>query len=82
MSAAPRDRVGTVSALIPTLRYIGIITGVAASEAIFTSGLGEPGLGGADAETVTAAARTVFLVFGGVASLAAVVALFRTGGRS
>ena len=82
MSAAPRDRVGTVSALIPTLRYIGIITGVATSEAIFTSGLGASGLGGANAETVTAAARTVFLVFGGVASLAAVVALFRTGGRS
>ena len=82
MSAAPRDRVGTVSALIPTLRYIGIITGVATSEAIFTSGLGASGLGGANAETVTAAARTVFLVFGVVASLAAVVALFRTGGRA
>jgi len=82
MSAAPRDRVGTVSALIPTLRYIGIITGVAASEAIFTSGLGELGLGGANAETVTTAARTVFLIFGGVASLAALIALFRTSGRS
>lgn len=82
MGAAPRDRVGTVSALIPTLRYIGLIAGVAASEAIFTSGLGDSGLGGADAETVTAAARTVFLVFGGVASLAALMALFRTGGRA
>ena len=80
MSAAPRDRVGTVSALIPTLRYIGIITGVAVSEAIFTSGLGEPGLDGANAETVTAAARTAFLVFGGVTFLAALGALFRTGG--
>ena len=80
MSAAPRDRVGTVSALIPTLRYIGIITGVAVSEAIFTSGLGETGLDGANAETVTAAARTAFLVFGGVTSLAALGALFRTGG--
>lgn len=81
MSAAPRDRVGTISALVPTLRYIGLITGVAASEAIFTSGLGMPGLGGADAETVTAAARAVFLVFGGVASVAALIALFRKGGR-
>ena len=79
MGAAPRDRVGTVSALIPTLRYIGLITGVAASEAIFTSGLGEPGLDEANAATVTAAARTVFLVFGGLSSLAALIALFRTG---
>ncbi len=81
MSAAPRDRVGTVSALVPTLRYIGIITGVAASEALFTTGLGTPGLSGADAETVTAAARTVFIVFGCVASAAALIALFRNGGR-
>ena len=82
MGAAPRDRVGTVSALIPTIRYIGLITGVAASEAIFTSGLGRPGLDGANAETVTAAARTVFLVFGGLSTLAALVALFRTGRRA
>lgn len=82
MSTAPRDRVGTISALIPTLRYIGIITGVAVSEAIFTSGLGGQGLDGANAETVTAAARTAFLVFGGVSSLAALTALFCTGGRA
>ena len=82
MSAAPQGRVGTISALIPTLRYIGIISGVAASEAIFTSGLGEPGLDGANGETVTTAARTAFLVFGGVNSLAALMALFRTGGRA
>ena len=77
MGAAPRDRVGTVSALVPTLRYIGIITGVASCEAIFTSGLGASGLDGADAETVTSAARTAFLVFGGVAVLSALIALFR-----
>ena len=82
MSAAPRDRVGTVSALIPTLRYIGIIAGVAASEAIFTSGLGEPGLDGASAETVTAAARAAFLVFGGVNSLAALLAFSGIGRRA
>ena len=82
MGAAPRDRVGTVSAMIPTLRYIGIITGVAVCEAIFTSGLGQSGLDGADAETVTAAARTAFFVSCGVTSLAMLAALFRTGGRA
>ncbi|MCY4581399.1 MAG: MFS transporter [Chloroflexi bacterium] len=82
MSAAPRDRVGTVSALVPTLRYIGLITGVAASEAVFTSGLGATGLSGAGAGTITAAAQTVFLVFGGVASVGALTALFRDGGRA
>lgn len=79
MNAAPKDRVGTVSALIPTIRYIGLIAGVAAAEAVFTSGLGSAGLSGAAAETVTAAARTVFLVFGGVASLATLIALLRMG---
>lgn len=82
MSAAPRDRVGTVSALVPTLRYIGIIAGVAASEAIFTSGLGAQGLDGASPATVTSAARTAFAVFGGVNLLAALLALFRTGARA
>ncbi len=79
MSAAPRDRVGTVSALIPTFRYIGLIIGVAASEALFTSGLGAPGLDGASAETVVSAARTGFLVFGGVMTLATLAAVFRPG---
>ena len=78
LSSAPRDRVGTVSALIPTLRYIGLITGVAASEAIFSSGLGAPGLEGASAETVISAARTAFLIFGIVATLTALTALFCT----
>ncbi len=77
MRAAPQERVGAVSALIPTLRYIGLIVGVALAEAIFASGLGAPGLDGASAERVASAARTAFLVFGAVMTATTAIALFR-----
>ncbi len=77
MRAAPQERVGTVSALIPTLRYVGLIVGVALAEAIFTSGLGSTGLEEAGAERVAAAARTAYLVFGTLMAAATLLALFR-----
>ena len=82
MRTAPQDRVGAVSALIPTLRYVGLIVGVALAEAIFTSGLGDAGLEGASAERVVSAARTAFLVFGVVMAAATAAALFRPAPRT
>lgn len=77
MSAAPKGRIGTVSALVPTLRYIGLIIGVVVAEGIFTSGLGSGGLETADAWGVAKATKAGFAVFGVVAAFATVAAAFR-----
>ena len=77
MRAAPPGRMGTVSALIPTLRYVGIIVGVALAEALFTSGLGAGGVEGATPADVAGAARTPFLAFGAAMAVATCASLLR-----
>ncbi len=82
MRAAPQERVGTVSALVPTVRSIGLIVGAALAEAVFTSGLGIAGLQGASAERVASAAQTAFLLFACVMAVTAAAALFRPASRN
>jgi EmrB/QacA subfamily drug resistance transporter len=41
MGAAPQERIGTVSALMPTLRSIGLIIGIAVAQAIYVAIAGD-----------------------------------------
>lgn len=81
MGAAPRDRVGTVSALIPSIRYAGLIIGVAIAEALFSAGLAGTGVNDASPATIVDAVRLTFPVFGGFAALAAALSLMRPRGQ-
>jgi EmrB/QacA subfamily drug resistance transporter len=84
LGAAPEGRLGTVSALISTTRNIGLITGLATAEAIFTgvapdvSEAGalvsrEPGL----SASVVAGMSTTVRVFGSMVTLAMLISLTR-----
>ncbi|MDA0797333.1 MAG: MFS transporter [Chloroflexi bacterium] len=84
MGAAPPDQMGTVSGLIPTLRNIGLITGIATAEAIFVANSGWSGgsaqgadLGLAQRELVIHGIAVTLRVFGTIAGIAALVATMR-----
>ena len=84
MGAAPPDRIGTVSGLIPTLRNIGLITGIATAEAIFVANSGwsvgsaEGGnLGLEQRELVVHGIAVTLRVFGAIAGIAALLAFTR-----
>jgi MFS family permease len=84
MGAASPGRMGTVSGLIPTLRNIGLITGIAMAEAIFVSTSGwsggfveESGLGLAQRELVIHGIAITLRVFGTIAIFAALLATTR-----
>jgi EmrB/QacA subfamily drug resistance transporter len=84
MGAAPPGRMGTVSGLIPTLRNIGLITGIATAEAIFVSISGwsggsveGSGLGLAQRELVIHGIAVTLRVFGAIAIVAALLATTR-----
>ena len=84
MGAAPPDRVGTVSGLIPTLRNIGLITGIATAEAIFVANSGWSGssaeigaLGVNERELVVHGIGVTLRVFATIAGIGALVATMR-----
>lgn len=82
MGAASLDRLGTVSALIPTLRNVGLIVGIAVAEAVFVA---TSGAMGGDADTLSLPERELVVhgvgvtlrVFGAVAAGAVLLALLR-----
>jgi EmrB/QacA subfamily drug resistance transporter len=84
MGAAPPDRIGTVSGLIPTLRNIGLITGIAIAEAVFVANSGWMG-GSVDGAPPDLAQRELVVhgiaitlrVFGTIAGVGALVATLR-----
>ena len=84
MGAAPSGRIGTVSALMPTLRGVGLIIGIAVAQAVYVAIAGDAssassGLALNDAERllVIEGVSVGLRVFGVVALLAAVVATLR-----
>jgi EmrB/QacA subfamily drug resistance transporter len=84
MGAAPPDRIGTVSGLIPTLRNIGLITGIAIAEAVFVANSGWSGgsvdgtaLGLPERELVVHGIAVTLRVFGTIAAVGALVATLR-----
>jgi len=82
MGAAPEGRVGTVSALIPMIRYVGLVAGVAVAEAIFSASLGPDSANTADPSTIASAAAFTFPIFGVVSAIAAIVAMLRPGNKT
>jgi EmrB/QacA subfamily drug resistance transporter len=84
MNAAPNDRVGGVSALIPTLRNMGLIIGVTVGGAIFASVAGIVGRSGtlldgdlAQREAIVEGTRAAFLAFGGLGVFSVLLAAMR-----
>ena len=82
MGAAPLDRLGTVSALIPTLRNVGLIIGIAIAEAVFvaTSGIVDgdaSSLSLHEREQVVHGVAVTLRVFGSMAAAAMLLALLR-----
>lgn len=82
MGAAPEGRVGTVSALIPMIRYVGLVAGVAVAEAIFSASLGPDSVNTADPSTIASAAAFTFPIFGVVSAIAAIVAMLRPDNKT
>lgn len=84
MGAAPPGRIGTVSGLIPTLRNVGLISGIATAEALFVANSGWSG-GSIDGVSLTLEQRELVIhgvavtlrVFGSLAALAALLAMTR-----
>lgn len=89
LSTASDERMGTVSALIPTLRSVGAVTGIAAASAIFASVVA-----GAGQTTVIAAGNVAqqgaivdgvtvaFSVMAGVGLATTLLSLMRGGARA
>ena len=84
MGAAPAGRIGTVSALMPTLRSIGLIIGIAVAQAVYVAIAGDASsassgltLSESERSLVIEGVRVGLRVFGTVAVLGVVLATLR-----
>lgn len=84
MGAAPPGRIGTVSALMPTLRSVGLIVGIAVAQAVYVSIAGDASsassgmaLSEGERTLVVEGVRVGLRVFGTVALVGAILATVR-----
>ena len=84
MGAAPPGRIGTVSALMPTLRSVGLIVGIAVAQAVYVAIAGDASsassgmeLSESERTLVVEGVRVGLRVFGTVALVGAMLATVR-----